>query len=92
MNKNLTQIIQDLIDDNKKEGDYWDFKKNPSDNKADLLLDIICLANNTKHRGDRYLIYGVEDKTFNTIGCNNCTNRLTQSNLIDFLLPVSFHQ
>lgn len=30
----------------KREGIYWDFKREWHDNKADLLHDIICMANN----------------------------------------------
>ena len=41
----------------KKEGEYWDFKREwYSDKKhADLLHDIICMANNRSNR-DAYII------------------------------------
>ena len=41
----LIQEIQNLIS-LKTEGDYWDFKEMWHDNKASLLHDIICMANN----------------------------------------------
>ena len=48
-----------LIDE-KREGTYWDFKKEYHCNKARLLHDIICLANNIDNR-EAYLIFGVTD-------------------------------
>ena len=50
----LYEEISELID-LKTEGDYWDFKVQWHENKADLLHDIICMANNLANR-DAYLI------------------------------------
>ena len=33
-----------------QEGEYWDFKKEWHQNKADLLHDIICMANNVSNQ------------------------------------------
>ena len=45
----------------KQEGSYWDFKREWyfQDKKADLLHDIICMANNLSNR-DAYIIVGVD--------------------------------
>ena len=50
----LMEEIQSLIE-LKTEGDYWDFKEMWHDNKASLLHDIICMANNQVGR-DAYII------------------------------------
>ena len=50
----LYEEISELID-LKTEGDYWDFKVQWHENKADLLHDIICMANNLANR-NAYLI------------------------------------
>ena len=44
-NEKLLQIVTALID-SKMEGEYWDFKLDFHDNKAELLHDILCMANN----------------------------------------------
>ena len=46
----------------KQEGNYWDFKREwySQDKKADLLHDIICMANNLVNR-DAYII-GVDEE------------------------------
>mgnify|MGYP002532693411 CR=1 FL=1 len=85
---NLEKEIIDLIG-LKKEGDYWDFKEKWHTNKADLLHDIICFANNRVNR-DAYIIIGVEDKTFNIKGVENDLNRKNQQNIIDFLKDKKF--
>lgn len=84
----LKSIIIDLID-SKKEGDYWDFKEKWHDNKADLLHDIICLANNRVGK-DAYIIIGIEDKTFHIKGIQKDINRKNQQNVIDFLKSKKF--
>lgn len=82
------KIIIELIE-SKKEGEYWDFKEAWYDNNADLLHDIICLANNLANK-DAYIILGVEDKNFIIKGIENDTNRKTQQNVIDFLKSKKF--
>lgn len=42
------------------EGDFWDFKEAWHHNRADLLHDILCLANSS-YRREKYLIIGVRD-------------------------------
>jgi hypothetical protein len=83
---NLEDIIRGLIE-SKREDDYWDFKREPYDNNANLLHDLLCLANSL-HKGDKYLILGVTDpkEGATVIGlAPNQTNRKTQVQYIDFL-------
>lgn len=84
----LLKKIVSLIE-TKREDDYWDFKEQWHNNKADLLHDIICLANNRVDM-EAYLIIGVRDKTFEVIGVENDICRKNQQNLIDFLNDKPF--
>lgn len=87
--KNLTDEIFKLIDSS-KEGLYWDFKQNPHNNNAELLHDILAMAN-CLHDGNRYIIIGVKDPKENCeiVGSNQKT-RKTQSDLIDFISTKNF--
>ncbi|MFP3392419.1 helix-turn-helix domain-containing protein [Brevibacillus sp. SIMBA_040] len=78
-----------LLINTKREDDYWDFKQQHHTNKADLLLDIICMANNRVDR-DAYIIFGIADKTFEVVGVENDENRKNQQMVIDFLKSKSF--
>lgn len=81
----LQNIVASFIEEH-SEGSYWDFKRNWHSNNADLLKDIICMANNTTaDMRDGYIIFGVEDKTFNIIGVSEDCNRKNQENIIGFL-------
>ena len=76
----------------KKEGDYWDFKKESHDNNADLLHDILSLSNSL-HKGDKYLIIGVDeekDYELNNLNQHEIKNRKTQADLMDFLSSKQF--
>ena len=87
----LKSEIFELIE-SKREDNYWDFKREPHDNKASLLHDILSLANSI-HRGNRYLIYGVTDPKEGTeiIGLTKGQiNRKSQVEFIDFLRTKSF--
>ena len=83
----LSKIIQDLIATG-KEGDHWDFKREPHAKAGDLIKDIICLANSPRHDGDRYIIYGVDD-TGSVVGLQSATHR-TQANIVNTLSNVGF--
>lgn len=76
-----------------KEGDYWDFKQthhsSNSLEKAKLVHDIICLANNVRHKGDRYLVFGISND-FDAVGVENDKNRRRQSDIIDILRGAQF--
>lgn len=81
--------IVSLIDLN-YEGSYWDFKQKWHENTADLLHDIICMANNLENR-DAYIIIGVSetDNGLEVTGVPD-ENRKNQQNLIDFLKNKKF--
>ena len=87
----LKDEISDLISLG-TEGNYWDFKQQWHKNKADLLHDIICMANNLADR-DAYIIIGVSDSNspdgVQIKGVPN-DNRKSQQNLIDFLKDKKF--
>lgn len=87
----LETKIRQLIE-SKREGEYWDFKEEPHSNNANLLHDILCLAN-CLYKGDRYLIIGITDpkKGASITGLvSNQSNRKTQVNFIDFLSSKKF--
>jgi len=87
----LETNIRRLIN-SKREDDYWDFKEEPHDNNAELLHDILCLANSL-HKGERFLIFGVTDPKEGTKIkglTQNQRNRKTQVQYIDFLRSKPF--
>lgn len=76
----------------KQEGSYWDFKREwySSDKKADLLHDIICMANNLANR-DAYIIIGVdEEQDYSLLSMENDVNRRNTQQLVDFLREKPF--
>lgn len=89
--ESIKQIISILIN-SKREGDYWDFKVEPHSNNADLLHDILCLANSL-YKGNKYLIWGVSDPS-NDAELRGLSkdqvNRKNQAQLIDFLRTKNF--
>ena len=88
MNENLVTEIRGLIALG-TEGTYWDFKGEWHENNADLLHDIICMANNIDNR-DAYIIIGVSDPPCCKVSGNLINNKKTQQNLIDFLKDKKF--
>ena len=77
----LGQTIQDLID-RQAEGTYWDFKLQHHANNADLIHDVLCLAN-AEHRGSRFLIFGVDDNSYAVTSVSNSPGRKNQANFSD---------
>lgn len=75
--------------DSRREDDYWDFKAKHHSNKANLLHDIICMANNRVDR-DAYIIFGIADGTCEVVGVEVDENRRNQQNIIDFLKSKKF--
>lgn len=76
----------------KQEGSYWDFKREwySPDKKADLLHDIICMANNLSNR-DAYIIIGVDeenDYSFSSVKFD--PNRKNTQQLVDFIREKHF--
>ena len=86
--KNLEEEIKKLIS-SEREDDFYDFKQEHHLNKAELLHDIICMANNrTSH--DAYIIFGVEDKTYTILGVEKDPNRRNQADFIAQLKDKKF--
>ncbi len=75
----LLATISGLIN-RKAEGTYWDFKREYHKCKSDLIHDVLCLAN-TKHTGDRFLIFGVDDENFSLHKITEDSGRKTQAEL-----------
>ena len=76
----------------KQEGNYWDFKREwySQDKKADLLHDIICMANNLVNR-DAYIIIGVdEENDYSFSSVKSDPNRKNTQKLVDFLREKHF--
>ena len=87
-NQELDDLVRDLIDTG-REDDWWDFKECHHEDKAALLHDIICLANNRADR-DTYLILGIRDKSLEIIGVENDPHRRNQQEIVDFLSQKEF--
>lgn len=79
----------EILRSSKREGDYWDFKEKHHVNKANLLHDIICMANNRVDR-DAYIIFGISDDTYEIVGVENDENRRNQQHVIDQLKSKKF--
>lgn len=87
--KDLKSIIINLINKN-KEGTYWDFKRSWHNNNANLIRDIISLSNTTDYQGDRYLIFGIDDESFEIHSISDDQNRKNQANLLDLISKIRF--
>lgn len=66
------------------ESEYLDFKKEYHGNNVKLLHDILCLAN-SYHKGNRYLVLGIEDRTKTIFGVESDPNRKNNANIQDLL-------
>ena len=75
----LQETLEDLIN-RRTEGTYWDFKRCHHKNKADLIHDVLCLAN-AKHSGRRFLVFGVDDKDFSLHPISTDLRRRTQADI-----------
>ena len=76
----------------KQEGSYWDFKKEWYEvgKQADLLHDIICMANNLENR-DAYIIIGIdEENEYRINDMSNADNRKSTQMLVDFMRNKKF--
>lgn len=87
--KNLSDNIYNLLQ-LKHEGDFWDFKKQWHENLAELVHDIICMANSLKD-GEKYIIIGVdEENDFQIVDVKNNKKRYNTANLNDILRRCPF--
>ncbi len=71
-----------------REGGYGDFKREWHSDKGELLLDIICMANNIENK-DAYLILGITDFT-KVYGVENDVHRLSLNNLSKIIQSAKF--
>ncbi|NLK72769.1 MAG: ATP-binding protein [Clostridiales bacterium] len=88
MEENISELVKGLLE-SRREDDWWDFKREHHHDKAKLVHDIICMANSRANR-DAYIIFGIEDETFNVIGVEHDTERRTQQNIVDILRSIRF--
>lgn len=63
------------------EGSYWDFKIQHHENNANLIHDVMCLAN-ADHTGPRYLIFGVDNQSFELHSIDTTQGRKTQADIV----------
>ncbi len=70
----------------KTEGPYWDFKRQWHENKADLLHDIICLANNANGETGLLIIGIDEESDYGACGvASDAQGRKNTQQINDFL-------
>lgn len=83
----LARTVKRLISA-KREGNYWDFKREWHSRNEELLHDIICLANNLE-RHESYLIIGViEERGYEIVGIFDETCRRNTQQITDWLTHV----
>lgn len=87
MDQKLYDEICRLIDSG-REDDWWDFKREHHNDKASLIHDIICMANNRADR-DSYIVFGIDDDC-EVVGVEKDENRRNQQGITDILRSVSF--
>ena len=75
----LLETVRSLIS-KRAEGVHWDFKRQHHESNAELIHDVLCLAN-ADHVGERFLIFGVEDATFTLHSIGNSPDRRTQADI-----------
>lgn len=74
----------------KREGNCWDFKRKRHTDRAKLLHDIICLANNLE-QSTSYLIIGIdEDRGHIAVDVTDDDNRRDTQELTDLIAKVSW--
>ena len=89
MNTTFEDKIFELIN-LKQESEYWDFKRQWHENKADLLHDIICMANNLSDN-DGYIIIGIdEENDYSIRDVKLDKNRKNTQKIVDFLKDKKF--
>lgn len=73
------------------ECEWIDFKEMHHVNKADLVHDVMCLAN-ADHDGDRYLIFGVRDSDNVTVGVEADVGRRRPPDVINLFQSLRINQ
>lgn len=83
----LVEVVTGLIA-SKREGNYWDFKREWHSDKTELLHDIICLANNL-NQDESYLVIGVDEgNDYRIVDVTEDENRRSTQNITDWLSHV----
>ncbi|MCY3883924.1 MAG: ATP-binding protein, partial [Gammaproteobacteria bacterium] len=77
--RDTKSVVLDLIRW-QSEGTHWDFKREHHKDNGDLIHDVLSLAN-CNHKGDRYLIFGVDDLDYSIHGIENDAGRKTQADI-----------
>lgn len=83
----MRELIKQLVQE-EREGEWWDFKLKHHVNLADLLHDVLCMAN-ILYKGDRYIIFGV-DNDYKMVGINVDDKRNTQADILDYFRKMRF--
>lgn len=73
----------------RREDDWWDFKREYHHDKAELVHDILCMANNRPRR-DSYIIFGIDNESFSIVGVENDVYRRNQQGITDLLRNITF--
>ncbi len=73
------------------ESEYLDFKESFHSNKVKLLHDILCLANSF-HHGDRYIVFGVKDKSKEICGIESDENKKQTENIQNLLRTANLNR
>lgn len=73
------------------ECEWLDFKQEHHANKADLVHDVLCLAN-AEHGGDRYLLFGIRDTDHVTVGVEADSNRRRAPDVINLFQSLRLNQ
>lgn len=74
----------------RQKGEYWNFKREWHKNKADLLHDIICMANNLANH-DELIIIGVDEEAdYTTCDITNDSSREKTQDIVSFLREKKF--
>lgn len=85
----MNELILDYLLE-KEEQEFLDFKQEHYNNNASFIHDILCLSN-AEYDGDRYIIFGIEDKTKKIVGIENDRNRKNLQNFIDLIRSSNFN-
>lgn len=83
----ISNKIKQLINQ-RKEADYFDFKKQWYAKNFDLIHDILCMANSLSSEDERYIIIGVDDRDFSLHSVDEGQKRFKSHLLTDMLEKI----
>lgn len=73
------------------ESEWLDFKREFHTNTCEFVHDLLCLAN-SRANSDRYLVFGIEDKSRNVFGVESDPARRNNQQVQDILWGSSFNR